>query len=85
MVYAINIGEPVRLDQELQHGDRRGDGLGSGPFQPCKNGICKFAIFGVAFYMENEDTRIEADLAMPPEKILQFLFLYCQDSLSVSR
>ena len=85
MVHAINIGDPVRLDQEFQHGDRRGDRFGPRPFQPCKNRTCQLTIFRVTFYMENEDARIEADLAMPPEKILQFAFLYCQDSLSVLR
>jgi len=33
--------------------------------------------------MENEDARIEADFAVPPEKILQLV--YRQDSLSVLR
>ena len=83
MVHAINIGEPVRLDQEFQHGNGRGDRLGSGSFQPSKDRICQFAILRVAFYMENEDARIEADFAVPPEKILQLV--YRQDSLSVLR
>jgi hypothetical protein len=73
------------LDQKLQHGNCRGDRLGPGSFQPGKDRTCQLAIFRVAFYMENEDARIEADLAVPPEKILQLAFLYCQDSLSVPR
>lgn len=35
--------------------------------------------------MENEDARIEADLAMPAEKILQSPGLYFQESLSALR
>ena len=85
MVYAINIGDPVRLDQQFQHGDRRGDRLGSRSFQPCKDRICQLTVFRTTFYMEDEDARIEADLAMPLEKLLQSPFLYCQDFLSISK
>ncbi len=83
LVHAINIRKPVRLDQELEHGDGRGDRLGSGPFQPCKNRICQLAVRRVALYMEDEDARIEAYFAVPLEKRSQFF--YCQDSLSVFR
>lgn len=83
LVHAVNVREPIRADEQLQHSDRRGDRLGSGSFYPSKDRICQIAIFRVAFYMENEDARIEAYLAVPPEKRLQFF--YCQDSLSVLR
>ncbi len=84
-VDAFHIRKSIRLYQQFQHCDRRGNGVGLWGLEPNEDLVNEFKVSRIPFHLKDENTGIQPDRLVVFKKVSQLARDRLQADLSFSR